>query len=458
MQSIKKRLSIIILVCTVSAVLMSALLVNLTINNTFNEYMSEIQAKRDERIISYFEEVYKKDNKWTENSGIELMHEAYMGNYCITLYDRNRNVVWGMDPGDIKIKEHFTTMNRKSEGVYTTRTYEIKSKDEIVGYIDMGQYFPVLLSREDVEFKFAVNKSIIVSVLITILMTAAASLFLSKQFSAPVIEVSDTSVQLSRGNYDARSRGKSSILEIKNLEDSINILGEKLKKQDSIRKRLISDISHELRTPLNILQNNLEAMADGILPATGERLASLNTEVIRFGRLLDNLNVLKEFESEEVQLNIEKVPMDKLIQSVVEDFRPEFENKGIEVMVDFIENGDYTIKGDKDKLKQVFINILSNSVKFSHDIGKIWIELRSDKNSVEVKIKDNGMGIDKKDLPFVFERLYRGDKSRHEVEGSGIGLTIVKKILMLHSADINIESELGKGTIVTLCFKKSDVL
>lgn len=454
MQSIRKRLSIILIICTVVSILLSALLVNLTINKTFNEYMSDIQIRRDERITVYFEEVYKKENKWTSSSGIELMHEAYMNNYCLILRDSNKNILWGMNPEDVRFKDHFITMGAKGEGLFTSRTYDIKSNGKVVGYIEIGQYSPILLSKEDVNFKFAVNKSIVVSVLITILVTVLVSLSLSKQFSTPIVEVSRTSVKLSDGDYNARSEGRSNISEIKDLNDSINILGEKLKKQDEIRKRLISDISHEIRTPLNILQNNLEAMADGIFPVTSERLASLNSEVIRFGKLLDNLNVLKEFETEEIKLNIETVYIDKIVQSVVKDFAAELNEKGIDIDFNFSKDADYRIKGDVDKLKQVFINILSNAVKFSHDGGKIWIDISSDNSHVFTSIKDNGIGIDKRDLPFIFERLYRGDKSRQQIEGSGIGLTIVKKILMLHSAEISVESEIGKGTAFKISFLK----
>ena len=124
--------------------------------------MIDIQNKRYERIVTYFEEVYKRDGKWNENSGIEIMHEAYMSNYCLTL-DKNKKVIWGMNPNDIKIRLHLDTMQVKDKGVYTTNTFEIKSDDKIVGYVDIGQYSSVLLSEEDMNFKTSINKSIILS-------------------------------------------------------------------------------------------------------------------------------------------------------------------------------------------------------------------------------------------------------------------------------------------------------
>ncbi|NSA89377.1 signal transduction histidine kinase [Clostridium beijerinckii] len=107
-------------------------------------------------------------------------------------------------------------------------------------------------------------------------------------------------------------------------------------------------------------------------------------------------------------------------------------------------------------MKQVFINLISNAIKFNNINGTVWVNISSDINSVIIKIKDNGIGIKKEDLPYVFERMYRGDKSRHKIEGSGIGLTLVKKILTLHSGTIDVESKEDKETVFTVCINKSN--
>jgi len=115
----------------------------------------------------------------------------------------------------------------------------------------------------------------------------------------------------------------------------------------------------------------------------------------------------------------------------------------------------FIVLGDYDKLKQVFINLISNGIKFTNANGTVWINISSDLNCVKVQIKDNGIGIKKEDLSFIFERMYRGDKSRQKIEGSGIGLTIVKKILTLHSGTIYVESKESKGTTFTVCLSKN---
>ncbi|ALB45835.1 MAG: ATP-binding protein [Clostridium beijerinckii] len=455
-QSIRGRLSFIIIFCAVATVLLSALLVNITITNTFNKYMENIQTQRNTRLVEYFQQVYKSDGGWNITSGEEMMHEAYMSNYCLSLLDDNKKVVWEMNHEDIQNKNHMTVNGKEETGVYTSNTFDINVNGKTVGYIIVGQYSPVLLSQEDISFKGQINKSIVFSGVLTLIVVALISLIISKQFSEPIKEVSKTSVSLSKGNYNSRSNIKSNIEEIRNLTESINDLGEKLNSQDVLRKRLISDISHEIRTPLNVLQNNLEAMIDGIIPVTTDKLNSLNDEVIRFGKLLNNLNSLKQIESDEIVLKLGRVNIGELISNVISDFNIAADEKNIKLIINKEEGKNFIVVGDYDKLKQVFINLISNAIKFNNINGTVWVNISSDINSVIIKIKDNGIGIKKEDLPYVFERMYRGDKSRHKIEGSGIGLTLVKKILTLHSGTIDVESKEDKETVFTVCINKSN--
>ncbi|MDF2883322.1 MAG: resE5 [Clostridiaceae bacterium] len=458
MQSVRRRLSLILIICTVSAVLLSALFVNITMERNFNKYMADVQNKRNNRIVEYFQQIYKRDNGWNKSSGQEMMHEAYMSNYCLTLLDQRKNVVWGMDANLIKLDPQMHSMMASGlgKGVYTSKTFNIDVNGKTVGYVMIGQYYSLLLSDQDINFKKSINIGIALSVLITIFIIVIVSLRISSQFSIPIKKVSDTSVELSRGNYSFRSNVNSNIIEINNLIDSINKLGEKLESQDLLRKRLVSDISHEIRTPLNVLQNNIEAMIDGILPTTKERLNSLNDEIIRFGKLLNNLNSLKRFETEDIILNIKDIFLDDIILEVCDDFMLAAKDMEININLDF-HSKKYKMQGDEDRLKQVFINLISNALKFNRPGGTIWVYVEESKDKIIVKVKDNGVGIKKNDIPYVFERLYRGDKSRHEVEGNGIGLTIVKKILIMHSASIDVESEFGKGTIFTIYFNKPTI-
>ena len=452
MQTIRKRLSILLVVCSITAILLITLFVNITVNNRFNSYMIDIQNKRYERIVDYFQEIYKRDGSWGDSSGIELMHEAYMSNYYLTLMDKDETLVWGMDPKDIIYNP--AAMPADNKGVYSSKKFDIVVDENIVGYINIGQYSSVLLSEEDMNFKSAINTSIFASGALALLIIVFISLYFSKQFSTPIKQLARLSTELSSGNFKMKTAGKSDIEELENLRNSMNILSEKLNSQDILRKRLVTDISHEIRTPLNVLQNNLEAMIDGVFPVTPERLNYLNEEVIRFGRLLSNLDTLKSFETENLELDCENVRLDQLISDIYKDFYRAFENKNITFDYVVMQGEDYNIIGDRNKLKQVFINLISNSLKFTKSNGNVSIDLSGNSRNISVKIKDDGIGIKQEDIPFIFERLYRGDKSRHKEEGSGIGLTIAKNILDLHSASIEVQSEEGQGSMFTVIFSR----
>ncbi|MEH7494269.1 sensor histidine kinase [Neobacillus niacini] len=455
MQTINRRLSMLLVLSAVAAILLVTVFVNLTVSNKFNEYMIDSQNKRYERIVSYLEEAYKREGAWSSDTGAELMHEANMGNYCLTLLDTSKQAIWGMDPDNLKSQIHIGEMSGHDSGVYTTKTFEIKVDGTIVGFVDIGQYSSVLLSEEDLTFKSSINKSIIVSGALTLIIIISLGLYFSKQFSTPIREVAKMSVNLSQGNFDTLSNVKSNIEELEDLRKSVNILASKLKYQDTLRKRLVSDITHEIRTPLNVLQNNLEAMIDEVSPVTKEGLNYLNEEVIRFGKLINDLNLLKEFESESTKLNYETIFLDQLISEICKDFYMAAEYKNITIEYDILDGGNYLIIADKDKMKQVFINLLSNALKFTEMNGKILIKLYKDNKNIILEVTDNGIGIYQEDLPFIFERLYRGDKSRNQIEGTGIGLTIVKNILDLHNAMIEVDSKAGAGTTVKVFFDLS---
>ena len=454
MQTIRKRLSILFVICSIAAILLVTLFVNFTITNKFNNYMENNQNKRYERIVSYFEEIYISEGKWKENSGIELMHEAYMGNYCLTLLDNDKKPIWGMDPNNLKSNIFLNTMPIEDRGIYKSNRFEIRVNDNLVGYVDIGQYSSILLSEEDMNFKKSINESIIASGMIALLIFIWISLYFSKQFSLPIKDAVNMAVNLSKGNFDTKSSARSNIEELENLRESVDMLAERLRYQDTLRRRLVSDISHEIRAPLNVLQNNLEAMIDGLFPITKDRLNYLNEEVIRFGRLLNNLNTLKEFESESIKFNFETIFLDKLIIDICKDFDIAAENKNIKLRYNIEPDENYSINADKDKLKQVFINLISNAIKFTEKDGEIITNLYVENKKIIIEIIDNGIGIKKEDLPFIFERFYRGDKSRHQTEGNGIGLTIVKNILDIHNTKVHIESTEGKGTVFKIYFNK----
>ena len=293
--------------------------------------------------------------------------------------------------------------------------------------------------------------------LLMIIVVISISIFISQKISKPIIVVSKMTDSLKRGGYDQTLEYESSIVEIDNLVNSINDLSKELYNMEKLRKRLTSDISHELRTPLTSIQTHLEAMIDGIWEPTEERLISVNEEVIRISHLVDELKNLAKYDSDKNKLNISEVDLEQLIKNIIYNNESFALEKNIK-----IEYNLEKIKAhiDKEKISQVIVNLISNAIRYTNcnceRLGKIIIRLYKEENLIKISVKDNGIGIPKKSLDYIFERFYRVDKSRNRnTGGTGIGLTICKSIIDLHNGNIEVKSEVNKGSefIVSIPYK-----
>ena len=449
MVSIRRQLTVMFFGCASLTAILIYYFFNVTICSQIDEYMMENQEKRNERLVTYFEDYYQKNKQFSSDAGSELMHEAYMNQFCLILMDSNQNVIWGMSPDSIK-----GDSMAPISGDYQAKIYELKVDDELIGYLEIGQHTPLLLSQQDLDFKESINRSMILSTLVAIVIILGLSILFSKPLSKAIHDVSNMAFRISKGVFDLRIQRKSKIREIQILNNSINELADKLQQQDTLRKQLISDVSHELRTPLNILQTNFEAMIDGVLPLNQERLQSLNSEVIRFGELLKNLEVLKRFDSGDEKSMYAPLSLFELINGMESEIKALLSPKYIQYEFNSSLLETDLIIGNSNQIKQVILNLVSNSFKFTKEYGVVLIKLSKTSDEIILHVEDNGIGIKEDEIPYLFERFYRSDQIRHQTEGSGIGLSIVKKIIDLHDAKVEIKSEVGAGTIVEIHFLK----
>ncbi|MNT17843.1 Signal transduction histidine-protein kinase BaeS [compost metagenome] len=223
---------------------------------------------------------------------------------------------------------------------------------------------------------------------------------------------------------------------------TVNNLANILENQENLRNRLTSDVAHELRTPLTIVRTHLEAMIDGVWEITNERLISCNNELKRITLIVEDLEKIAEIEN--IILNKTKFNINDLIIDITNTFETELMNKQIVLKKDLKASN---IVADKDKIGQVIINLISNAIKYSKNNSIINIRTLEENNKTIIEISDNGIGISEDDLPYIFDRFYRVDKSRNRsTGGSGIGLSIAKTILDAHNSEIIVKSEFGVGS------------
>ena len=225
----------------------------------------------------------------------------------------------------------------------------------------------------------------------------------------------------------------------------------RLKELEAIRKDFVANVSHELRTPLTSIRGFAETLLDGALEDRNNNrrfVEIIKSHALRLSDLTMDLLTLATLESESFQLKPEGIDLPALVHEVLESFRPLGLTKRQELEA-VIDPGLPPIKADRDRIRQVLINLLDNAVKFTPEEGKISLEVRlnAEGTGVEVHVKDRGIGIPSSDLPRIFERFYRVDKARsREQGGTGLGLAIVKHIVEAHRGHVSVKSTLGQGS------------
>lgn len=453
MISIRKQLFTIFLSIGLIMIFTTSLLVNVIIKKNFEMYMSNNINEAGDDITQVVQKLYDEGNLNEEIVKTSIVGN-YMGNFSIAILNDQKEFVWGIarDAFIEEMQENSNGQKKVDVSLYREEDRPFYDKGDIVGYVRIGYYPTETLSANDKKFQKDVNASLIWCTSIILMWFVIAGLYVSRLFTYHIYGISKTSIALADGKLDARYPFKSKIKEIETLRHSMNYLGEKLERQDTIRKKLISDVSHEIRTPLQILQSNLEAMIDGIYPIDEEQMNVLYKEVVRFGKLLNNLDLLKNVEESESKMNFRVISLNDSLQEVFDSFKIVAKEKKINYHMRCNETELVMLSADKDALKQLWMNVLSNAFKFTDMKGEIKVTTALDHKMCKVIVQDTGIGIAEEDLPYVFERMYRGDKSREQYQGSGIGLTMVKNIVEKHQGKVSIESKEGEFTkvIITL--------
>ncbi len=239
------------------------------------------------------------------------------------------------------------------------------------------------------------------------------------------------------------------------LANSVNKMALELEQMENLRQEFISNVSHEIQSPLTSIRGFAQALQNDQLSPEDRHhyLSIIETESTRLSRITEDLLKLAALEAEQAKFEPKSYRLDKQIRSLILACEPQWTSKDLEMSVGLEE---VDIVADEDLLSQVWTNLIHNSIKFTPQGGKIWIDLRRLVNSVEFKIRDTGVGIAQEDQGRIFERFYKADKSRTRSNGgSGLGLAIVKKIVELHGGEIGVESDPGSGTIFTVHLRSS---
>ena len=267
--------------------------------------------------------------------------------------------------------------------------------------------------------------------------------------SAPITGIAKAARRLGKGELEVRVPVRGS-QEIRELAETFNKMAADLQHDETLRANLMADVSHELRTPLTVLEGNLRAALDGVVPLDEAEIANLYGQTRHLIRLVNDLRELSLAESG--HLSLEKLPTDlkALVAETLQALEPLAVEKGVNLEDKVPQLSDGIV--DPFRIRQVLFNLLSNSLRHTPAGGKISVQGSESSGKLEISVQDNGEGLDPDQLQAVFDRFYRADKSRsRETGGTGLGLAIVKAIVEAHGGQVEAHSDgKNRGSVFTI--------
>ena len=391
-------------------------------------------------LVEAVEEIYEDPEKFENfNDGI----------YYIK-YNEQNEIIAGKFPKDFDIALAFSIediniyqVENKKFLYYDTRLQD--EDDWIRGIYPLGKV------QKEIETFW--NIAIALSVLFIIFVVIVGYRIIKNAFK-PVKQISNTALEIKRSK-DFSNRIEledSNDDEIHKMASTFNEMLDTVEEVFIHEKQFSSDVSHELRTPITVIlaQSDYALQYSDTLEETKESLEVINRHAKRMTNLINQIMELSKLERQK-EIEKEKINLSNIVLQLLEDYKPLLESKNLNLIYNV--EKDLRIQGNKIMLERVFLNILMNAVKFTKTNIEISLT-REDKTAV-LKIRDNGIGISEENKKFIWERFFQVNDSRNKEEnkGSGLGLSMVKKIVDLHSATIDLESELEQGTCFTIKFK-----
>ncbi len=316
-----------------------------------------------------------------------------------------------------------------------------------------ADYFMVLMDKYDVSptdthqmFLDAVHRYLLWASLAALALALLLSYLLTRRVLRPLSQMTAITRELAAGSFSGRVE-VSSTDEIGELGLAFNRMADSLEQLEKLRKTMVADVAHELRTPLTNLRGYLEALSDRVVPPSKETFGMLEEETLRLVHLVEDLQQLARADAARAFLHRQPLLLQELIEQMLALYGPNFQAKQISVQTSFAA-GSELVKADRDKLLQALRNLIENAWKYTPPQGTVSVSTQGVSQGIRVIFANSGEGIAAKDLPFIFERFFRTDRSRsRQAGGAGIGLAIVKELIEAHGGRVGAESSGGETRV-----------
>jgi len=300
-----------------------------------------------------------------------------------------------------------------------------------------------------------VNQAVVIGGLVALMAALLFGFFVFRSITRPVEQLTHAAQSLAKGDLAARVEVDSHPTrlgndELSDLGTAFNVMADHLQQSERLRRDMTADLAHELRTPLAVMRGNLEAMVDGVYPLDAEHIKPALDQVNLLSRLIEDLRTLAMAEAGQLPLVKRPTDLRALISNTLTSFEAPATSQQV-TLRSGVASDLSSIEIDPDRIQQTLAILISNALRHTPASGSITVKAHHETDRVLIEVTDSGAGIPPEDLPHVFERFYRADKSRsRERGGAGLGLAIAKSIVEAHGGTIGVQSELGKGTTMII--------
>jgi signal transduction histidine kinase len=310
---------------------------------------------------------------------------------------------------------------------------------------------PPGLNPQEAQFLQRTNEALIFAMLGALLVALAIGILLARTLTRPLQALTRAAQNITQGQLEQEVRVGAND-EIGQLAVAFNRMSQEVARVNQLRRQMTADIAHDLRTPLTVISGYVESMRDGDLKPTPERFALIYSEIERLQNLVGDLRMLSMADAGELSLNPQSLSPKNLLERAATLFRHQAEGQEVSIQVEASDELP-SIGVDEARMIQVLGNLISNALRYTLSGGTIILAAQSFGDEVEIDVEDTGVGIPEEELPYIFNRFHRGDKSRHTETGeTGLGLAIVKALVEAHGGNVTAESKPGEGTIIRLVF------
>lgn len=380
---------------------------------------------------------YAATGNWDQATQLLAQSNSHMGMMGgrVVLAAADGTILAGAAPG------------RLSDGE-RARALPIRVQGSVVGWLVVTQ--GMMMTNPSVEAAVArVSRAVWLAASVAGLLAFGLASLIVRTVSKPLASMAGAATRVASGDLSARAP-PGGPAEVQSVAAAFNQMADSLSHQEALRRAMLADIAHELRTPLAVMQGQIEALEDGVFPPTREHLAPLHAQAVHLAHLVEDLRTLAHADAGELRLERQPVRLAPLVDDLLAGLAPEATAKGV-TLTDEIARELPPLDADPVRLRQVLVNLLANALRHTPAGGRITASASRREAAALITIIDTGEGVNPEDLPHLFERFYRADRSRSRATGgSGLGLAIARRLTESHGGRIAISSEPGRGTTVTL--------